>query len=169
LASVFYNLYLHPLRKYPGPRSLASSDLLYALSIIRGNSITKLKHLHDVYGPVVRFGPNRLSFDDPAAFKDIYGHRQGRQNLQKDMTFYSYPPNGAPGIIVPDDANHSRMRRYIAHAFSAKALEEQQYIVKEYIDMFIKGLRERAGQEVDMVAWYNWTTFDVIGKSGPFS
>lgn len=84
--------------------------------------------------------------------------------MQKDPAMYSRTPNGVPGIIVADDPNHSRMRRCISHAFSAKALEEQQDLVKGYIDMFINGLKERAGTEVDMVAWYNWCTFDIIGE-----
>lgn len=55
------------------------------------------------------------------------------------------------------------MRRNISHAFSAKALEEQQGILKGYIDLLVQRLRERVRQTVDMVSWYNFTTFDIIG------
>jgi len=83
--------------------------------------------------------------------------------MPKDMKFYAKAPSSAESIITAGDADHSRMRRYISHAFSTKALEEQQYILKEYIDLLIERLQERDRQEVDMVAWYNWTTFDIIG------
>jgi cytochrome P450 len=77
-------------------------------------------------------------------------------------------PAGADNILAAGDIDHSRMRRYISHAFSTKALEEQQYILKEDIDVLIQRLREQSGQEVDLVAWYNWTTFDnPVGRHIP--
>jgi cytochrome P450 len=46
-------------------------------------------------------------------------------------------------------------------------LRGQEDIMKQYIDLLIKRLRERAssatGNIVDMVKWYNFTTFDLIG------
>jgi hypothetical protein len=56
------------------------------------------------------------------------------------------------------------MRRYISHAFAAKTLEEQQHLIKQYVDMFIKGQKARLGETIDLVAWYNWITFDIIGE-----
>lgn len=57
------------------------------------------------------------------------------------------------------------MRRLLSHGFSAKALAEQESIVQEYIDKFISQVNVYAtgpeGQE--MVKWYNFTTFDIIG------
>lgn len=84
--------------------------------------------------------------------------------MSKGPKFYPKAPSGADNILAARDIDHSRMRRYISHAFSTKALEEQQYILKEYIDVLIQRLSEQSGQEVDLVAWYNWTTFDIIGS-----
>lgn len=36
-------------------------------------------------------------------------------------------------------------------------------MINRYIDLLIQRLDERTNQKVDMVAWYNWTTFDIIG------
>jgi hypothetical protein len=88
---IIYNLYFHPLCKFPGPLSFAATDIPYADGYIRGTTPMTMKKLHDTYGLVVRVAPNRLSFNDGAAFKDIYGHRQGKLNMQKDMTFYAGP------------------------------------------------------------------------------
>jgi cytochrome P450 len=83
--------------------------------------------------------------------------------MPKDPMFYSNHGSGPDSIIIAGDADHARIRRHFSHAFSHRALEEQQEIVKEHVDLLIERLRERDGQEVDMVAWYNWTTFDTVG------
>ncbi|TKA69439.1 hypothetical protein B0A49_03779 [Cryomyces minteri] len=41
---------------------------------------------------------------------------------------------------MADDDNHARQRRALAHSFSQKALLEQEYIIKGYVDMLIENL-----------------------------
>lgn len=56
-------------------------------------------------------------------------------------------------------------RRVLAHAFSDKALMGQEPLVQRYVDQLIDRLKEVTSandEPVDMVKWYNWTTFDVI-------
>lgn len=57
------------------------------------------------------------------------------------------------------------MRRLISHAFSEKALANQEDVIKQYVDLFIGRLlvRAKSGEVVDLVAWYNFATFDLIG------
>jgi cytochrome P450 len=55
------------------------------------------------------------------------------------------------------------MRRQLAHAFSAKALKEQTDVVLQYADLWIQQLAKVGQQDVDIVPWYNWLTFDIIG------
>jgi cytochrome P450 len=57
------------------------------------------------------------------------------------------------------------MRRLLSHAFSQKALHSQEEIMRHYVDLFITQLTERArqGTDVNMVAWFNFATFDLIG------
>jgi cytochrome P450 len=64
---------------------------------------------------------------------------------------------------VKSDADHSRYRRLLAHAFSEKALREQEPLIKSYIDLLISKLHENAAKPQDMVAWYNFVSFDIIG------
>ena len=44
-----------------------------------------------------------------------------------------------------------------------KALEEQQSMIMSYVNLLIQQLHENASKPQDLVAWYNWTTFDLIG------
>lgn len=45
-------------------------------------------------------------------------------------------------------------------------MREQQPIIQGYVNLLIQRLRERCDggkQPLDAVAWYNYTTFDIIG------
>jgi cytochrome P450 len=66
---------------------------------------------------------------------------------------------------MANDADHTRQRRALSHAFSTKALLEQEYIVKNYVDIFSQKMQEFAKGDgiVDVTDWFAYTTFDVIG------
>ena len=65
---VLYNIYLHPLAKYPGPKLHAASYLPQFLARGKGD-IKYIKGLHDKYGSIVRVAPNELSFTNPQAWR----------------------------------------------------------------------------------------------------
>ncbi|EXJ59416.1 uncharacterized protein A1O5_12297 [Cladophialophora psammophila CBS 110553] len=171
---VVYNLYVHPLARVPGPRLYAASNIPYAWALIGGKWTYTLKDLHDKYGPVVRFAPDDVSFISAGAWKAIYGHRTGGEpNFEKDRRLYRGSKTDTRSILVAGDADHSRMRRSLAHAFSEKALRGQEDIMQGYIGLLVKRMREIASSSssptspaaavVDLAKWYNFTTFDLIG------
>ncbi|KAJ5160583.1 uncharacterized protein N7482_007587 [Penicillium canariense] len=165
--SIFiYNVYFHPLAKYPGPKLMVATRIPYMQMIISGRFAQKTKALHHKYGKVVRIAPNELSFIEADAWKVIYGTRVGHGQKQKDPRFYPPTPGGAPSIILSDDADHSRFRRLLSHAFSDSSLRGQEPIIKSYVDLLMQRLNENiaSGTDVlDLVSWYNFTTFDIIG------
>ena len=59
------------------------------------------------------------------------------------------------------------MRRLLSHAFSDKALREQESLIQTHVHKLITGLKERiqnhTGALIDLTDWYHWTSFDVIG------
>ena len=122
------------------------------------------KH-HDRYGPKVRLGPNIVSFSSASSWKDIYGHVGGRkQFLKSEMYDQGGDPHARDIVSERDPAKHGPVRRLTSHAFSAKALTEQEDIVQDYIDLFIKQINNHATEQPEeMVKWYNFTTFDIIG------
>lgn len=112
----------------------------------------------------MRIAPDELSYITAAAWKDIYGHRPGHPPLPKDLTALPPSPKGKPTDIVrSDEATHTRYRRVLSHAFSAKALEEQHNPILSYVGLLIQRLRENVANPQDLVALFNWTTFDLIG------
>lgn len=163
---MIYNVYFHPLAKFPGPKSNAATRIPYMYMTMTGNLPHTVKALHNKYGPVVRTAPDELSFiTDGQDWKAIYGTRPGHSQKQKDFSFYQDGIDGHPNIIRSNDADHSRFRRLLSHAFSDNSLRGQEPIIQGYVDLLIRRLREMSESDkpVDLVSWYNFTTFDVIG------
>lgn len=132
---------------------------------VSGKSHHKLLELHDKYGLIVRLGPNELSYIAPQAWEDIMGrHKAGQRNENPKAPWYCSPKN--KDIIGASREDHTRMRRLLANGFSASAMIEQQPLIKGYVDLLIQRLREKADSgraTIDMHAWYNYCTFDIIG------
>lgn len=161
-----YNVFFHPLRDFPGPKLWTSSFLFRHLAAMRGELDWSLKAFHQKYGEVVRFSPEELSFTCEEAWKDIYGHKS--TPLIKDPLIYNsvkLGSDGASSIFNADEASHPRIRKQLAHAFSDRALREQEPFMTAYIDLLMLKLRgvAAAGASTDMVRWINFTTFDLIG------
>ena len=127
------------------------------------------KELVDEYGPVIRIRPNTLYFTTSQTWRDIYGHRPGKRPLQHDPETYFNRNKGAADILRSNDADHSRIRKLLANAFSEQALRDQEPIITAYIDLLICKLLEQAqtkephGGVVDIVKWFTLTTFDIVG------
>ncbi|KAI4254187.1 MAG: hypothetical protein LQ352_003234 [Teloschistes flavicans] len=165
-SSIVYSFQFGPLAKYPGPRLWAISRIPYVWTLAKGNLIQRTKELHDRYGPVVRIAPNELSFIDGKAWQDIYAHHQGRPNFPKNPLWSVRVHNGVSSILNANDADHARYRRLLSHAFSDRALKQQEYLLLRYIDLLVSRLAEKADSSdpvVDIVQWLNFTTFDIIG------
>lgn len=60
------------------------------------------------------------------------------------------------------------MRRLMAHAFSDKALREQETLLHTYADLLVQKIHKqlvegKTSKIIDLVRWYNYVTFDLIG------
>ncbi|KAI4213867.1 MAG: hypothetical protein LQ351_003562 [Letrouitia transgressa] len=154
---------------FPGPRFRAISRLPYIKAIFSGKFTQGLVQLHATYGPVVRTAPNELSFISPTALLDIYSHRVGRPSFSKSPLVVRNQPNGYPSILNANDADHSRFRRLLSHAFSENALRQQEPLLQSYVDLLISKLREQvtasttSAAKIDLVKWFNFVTFDISG------
>lgn len=101
LSSAAYALTLHPLARFPGPRLCAASRLPLWHACITGHQVQWMHSLHTRYGPVVRYGPNDLSFVDEgdshaagSAWKAIHGHEKGETEFPKAKEWFVTPENG---------------------------------------------------------------------------
>jgi cytochrome P450 len=128
-----------------------------------------VKQLHEKYGDAVRLAPNEISFiSGETAWPEIYGFRTGQYKhtgaYLKDRAWFPKPVNGVYSLLASNEADHTRIRRNLAHAFSDKALRDQEQLIQQYVDLLVHRLDEHAtaNKPVDIMRWYNYTTFDVI-------
>ncbi|OHE96920.1 cytochrome P450 [Colletotrichum orchidophilum] len=163
LLQIIYNVTLHPLCKYPGPKLWAATRIPYAMMSARGQTHKEILALHQYYdAEIVRVSPNELSFQHPDAMKEIMGHRKG--NTEENAKDPDFIDKNHMDIISANREDHSRYRRILSNGFSAKSMQEQQPIIKGYVDLLIERLHGISSNgPVDIVSWYNYTTFDIIG------
>lgn len=166
IAQIIYNIFFHPLRRFPGPKLWAASDLPSYYYEYRGIIDFKIRELHEKYGETIRVMPNKVSFTNSAAYKDIYGY--GKNQLIKDQLMQGPVSKGLKdlGIIQADNASHARIRRQLAHAFSEKALREQEPLIQGYVDTIIAHLSDTAelGDKIDIMHQYMYTTSDITSE-----
>lgn len=126
----------------------------------------QVKSFHERFGEVVRVAPDELSFTDPAAWRDIYP-----QNFLRPYEYKDKPPGkAAENLISASEADHARFRKILAPAFSEKSVYEQEAMIKGHVDLLIRKLKglvqddpSRNTAVVDVLKWFNYTTFDIIG------
>ncbi|ROV99477.1 hypothetical protein VMCG_06412 [Cytospora schulzeri] len=116
------------------------------------------------YCDVVRVAPNTLAFVTPQSYRDIYGHAtQGRKRFLKNEWYEQDEPRITR---VRDPVSHAEQRKALSHAFSARALRDQEIVIDQYVDLLIEQLGKLGSngeKAVDATAAWNWLTFDIIG------
>lgn len=161
---VIYRIFLHPLSRYPGPKLYAASGIPYTWKTsVSGQMARDTIALHKRYGPIMRIGPNSLAVDGSIGFPQIFQHRPGKLEWPKQRGFFH--KGDEMSLIGGTDDNHRRLRRQLNHAFSDSSMYEQEPVVKQYIDLLCARLGEHAatGETFDIVRWFNFMTFDIIG------
>ncbi|KAJ9615040.1 hypothetical protein H2200_001114 [Cladophialophora chaetospira] len=170
IAYVQYQLYFHPLSKYPGPKLWAITKILYNWHTLRGTAAARFCELHSKYGDVVRFAPNSLSYTAPEAWGEVQGpYVEGKKHMEMDMAIFGgkFTMTGALQMQVNTTSvgeDHRRLRARLMRPLSAKAVASQERILAQYASDFITGLLKELNHEpgtADMAKWFSMATFDV--------
>lgn len=69
---VLYQRHIHRLAKYPGPFLASLTDLWQVMQFLSLKQPYNLTALHEKYGSVVRYGPDKLSITNESAIPLIY-------------------------------------------------------------------------------------------------
>lgn len=165
-ATAIYNIWFHPLSKFPGPKHAVVSNFFYSKAVSSGNSTKIVCALHEKYGDVVRWGPNELSFASAPAWKDVYERRKDDKILIKDLLFYRTDDTVRAKHIIStsDPEEHAQMRK-MSHAFSSAAILKQEDAIIRYADDLMLAIREKGEQgPINLVEFFNWMIFDVLGE-----
>ena len=167
LASLYvvYQRTWHPLAGYPGPFWASITDFWGARAFWSGQHPYILTELHAKYGPVVRFGPNRLSFTSPDVVNTIFV--KGFKTLPKTEFYDTFGSKQYPNLF--NDTNmvsHSHRRKYLLKSFSSQAVARWEPVLDDQIEIFREKLRElsRSKQPFDLKRTMYELICDIVAK-----
>jgi hypothetical protein len=135
-----YDVFIsNPLSAIPGPKIFALSSWRLALEDWRGTRTTTIYALHLKYGPVVRVGPNEVSFNNLSALRTIYGAGSGFERTNWYRCFDVY---GKMNLFSFSSVRaHAERKRLMAQIYSksnmmsgstAMMVEEK---VRQYLEL----------------------------------
>ncbi|EAW16200.1 cytochrome P450 [Aspergillus fischeri NRRL 181] len=187
---IIYNYFFHPLARVPGPCTGAIFPFWSMSSLYRRRLNPDLAELHKKYGqilsllsgyggllmcprntgPIVRVGPNQLSFATVEAQKMIYNAKPthtgsdelfGRDGTLQDVLLSMIL--GAANIgSLSNRAEHKKMRKRLQPGFTSKALFEQESLLRMHMDRLLQGLAQDTGV-IDLTEYFSRFLWDLIG------
>lgn len=125
LIRIFYNLFLSPLSAIPGPWYFAISDFWLTLHILRLRQCKAVQELFEIYGPVVRVGPNKVVFRDVSTMRNVYSvHKFDKSSFYKSLLtyvasiYYIHPKITGFLLSYSNDNDHAWVKSWIYAPFS---------------------------------------------------
>src|SRR6478735_1136368 len=113
--------YSSSTRRLPGPITAKLSSFWLASQCQKVRRSEEVLKLHQKHGDFVQIAPNYVSINNPDAIQRIYGHKTGFVKGPFYDAFHQVTP------VVFNTRNvseHTRKRKYINPAFSARALSD---------------------------------------------
>ncbi|TVY84611.1 Cytochrome P450 monooxygenase apf7 [Lachnellula suecica] len=164
-----YRLTLHPLAKYPGPFLAKISDWPLVIHCYKGDRHLWEYRNHQKYGHFVRYGANSISISTPSSLPIIHGPKA---NVKKGSWYKTLDISaGAPSVQMEIDKHqHALRRRFLAPAFSEKALKEAEKLITISAQKLSRGLAKGGEEEWSepkkMSDWATFFGFDFISDLG---
>ena len=165
-ARAVYNVFFHPLAKVPGPFLASLTTKWIDIHDIAGCKALTVAPIHERFGPVVRIGPDELSFSDPALLKEIYG--QATPYMKSAL--YSHLGVGThDGIFDTQDREvHKRRRKLLSHVFAASSVNTCEPIIADHIRRLLSWIEKDSKmvppQPTDVFIWFRMLSFDIAGS-----
>ncbi|KAI6359389.1 hypothetical protein MCOR25_007083 [Pyricularia grisea] len=154
-ALFIYNYWFHPIAHIDGPFWAKTTPFWLMSSVNRHRHNNDIEALHAKYGPVVRVGPNELSFATEEALKAIHNPPPSHPIFTKNGTIESLLARlvwSAPNLLsTHDKATHKRLRNALQPAFTAKSLLEQEGIGQYHIDKEVKKIMSISSKDHEAV------------------
>ena len=158
------------------------SRLPYIWNLWKGRLHQTIKEIHDRHGPVVRIAPDELSVIVNDGWQTIYTGGIGNKGFPKHDATRS--AQTFESLFDAPDETHTRIRKVLMKDFfSSRAARNQESSVQEFTKRLITQLKsnhcltaedEKLARDpaspikrpppAEMLTWYNWATFDIIGR-----
>ena len=125
------------------------------------------------YGEIVRVAPNEISVARGDGWQDVHRRRFGHKPFPKNPIWWGDLPGRTPSVVsTPNETDHVRMRSLLRYCFTPRAVLAQEPTIKHYVQKLVAKLQERCSESrdastvVNIVDWYMFTTFDIVGDLG---
>lgn len=102
VAYVVYQRFFHPLAKFPGPLLASLTDVWQAYQFMSLQQPYYLTQLHEKHGPIVRYGPDKLSVTHESCIPIIY--QKSAKSMPK-TEFYDAYGAAHPNVFGMRDEN----------------------------------------------------------------
>ncbi|KAI1101092.1 cytochrome P450 [Jackrogersella minutella] len=148
LIYVNYQIFFHPLSRYPGPLVAKLTDAYNGFYVSQGRLHIKTWKNQVKYGAVVRQGPNKLIFNSIKALQDIY--KNDRTTKPK-----AYIALG-PGLTIPttltaiDHQVHRSRRQLVGQVVSKRFMRIFEPTMIDQVDLFTRQILVSAQKSISV-------------------
>ena len=123
----------------PGPILYSLTKWRLAFDDYTGRRTRRIYALHQIYGPIVRIGPNEISFSSLSALKTIYGAGSG---FERTAFYRMFDVYGEQNLFTFGPVKeHSERKKLLAHSYSKSAI----------LTFSSQAVSEKVGQFMDLL------------------
>ena len=152
------------LWKIPGPRLYSASSVPLALKAWHARSVQTIYKLHQKHGPVVRVGPNQISFNSLSALRTIYGAGSPYERTDFYRMFDAY---GRPNLFTfASGQEHRERKKLISNMYSNQTVLAPHYsqMVLNKVSAFLTMLDREPTVASEIFASLHYFSLDAISE-----
>lgn len=156
-----YQLFFSPLARIPGPLIYALTGWWLAYEDYKGDRSRTLLKLHSKYGPIVRVGPDEVSFNSTSALRVIYGAGSG---FERTGFYKMFDVAGRPNLFsFASGKAHGDRKRILAHAYAKSGMlkGDTAALIEKKVRMYLE-LLEREGPTSNTFNSLHYFSLDAI-------
>lgn len=173
LSYLFYNYFLHPLSRLPGPLicHLGLPSWLYS-RVYHKDVIWGILEAHKKYGkngelaPMIRSGRFSVSVADIEIANQVYSAslRLPKTKFYEAMTTDQRPPGPGGLFTETDNRSSAALRKETSHPYSQQSVADVATFVTPELELLISTLNKFAeeGKSFDLAEWLGYFTVDAI-------
>ena len=165
-ATYFFQEYLtkHTLRKIPGPKLYAITRFRLGLDAWKTRSIHTVHKLHIQYGPVIRIGPNEISFNSLSALRTIYG---AGSPFERTKFYRMFDVYGRPNLFTfASGKDHRERKKLLSHIYANQTVLGSKHakLVQQKVFEYLQMLEREPDAASEIFSSLHYFSFDTISE-----
>ncbi|OBT44198.1 hypothetical protein VE00_04816 [Pseudogymnoascus sp. WSF 3629] len=161
LGLFLYRATFAPLSKLPGPWHTRFSDVILMYKEFTAHRRVYIHELHKKFGPVVRLGPNEVSFTSVEALKEIY--QSGGSGYDKTEFYNLFIQYGIRTTFSTlQKREHDQMKRYIAGSYANTSIMHSEVVdgIQERVRALLRRCEEADKSAIDFYVYLHCFAMD---------